>query len=533
MLGDRLGNWIVYKELGRGGMGRVYLGREELTGRQVALKILAAELAQDVGFLQRFQREIAALQKLDHPNIVHFYESGYENGFYYYAMEYVEGENLEDILAKRQRLPYDEVLDIARQVCAALKHAHDHGVIHRDLKPPNLLMTADGVVKLSDFGIAKVFAADNLTATGGVLGTAEFMSPEQATGKPVTKRSDLYSLGVVLYALLVGRPPFQGKTNLEVMHKHRYAQFDRPQSFVPELPYEVDELVCQLLAKDPAERPPDALVLGRQIDGLRRKLERKTHLTEVGPVQSETVIEPRPGDVPREAHVGPATLMSKLMRAELEREKYGGPWQRFFNRGWVLGPLFLLCVGIIVWTFWPLGPDALFERGAALMASKRLADQERAWSEYLLPLSERYPDNPYRDEVEKLRRQLEATRRADQGIPAGEGQRFFEEGERLLKEGRAAQARQVWTNLVTAFDGVAAEKTWVARARGKLAELADRPPDKERLGSVREALDHAERVAVRDRPQALRILDALEQLYQQEPALLDEVRRFRDKLKLK
>jgi serine/threonine-protein kinase len=210
MLGDRLGNWIVYKELGRGGMGRVFLGREELTGRQVALKVLAAELAQEVGFLQRFQREIEALQKLDHPNIVHFYKSGYENGFYYYAMEYVEGENLEEILAKRQRLPYDEVLAIAQQVCAALKHAHDHGIIHRDLKPPNLLMTADGVVKLTDFGIAKVFAADNLTSTGSVLGTAEFMSPEQATGKPVSKRSDLYSLGVVLYALLTGRPPFQG-----------------------------------------------------------------------------------------------------------------------------------------------------------------------------------------------------------------------------------------------------------------------------------------------------------------------------------
>jgi serine/threonine-protein kinase len=531
MLGDRLGNWIVYKELGRGGMGRVYLGREELTGKQVALKVLAAELAQEVGFLQRFQREIEALQKLDHPNIVHFYESGFENGFYYYAMEYVEGENLEEILARRQRLPYDEVLGIAQQVCAALKHAHDHGIIHRDLKPPNLLMTADGVIKLSDFGIAKVFAAGNLTSTGSVLGTAEFMSPEQATGKPVTKRSDLYSLGVVLYALLVGRPPFEGTTNLEIMHKHRYGQFDRPQSFVPELPYEVDELICQLLEKDPAQRPPDALVLGRQVDSLRRKLERKTHLTEVGAPKSETVVEARPGDMIEETRAGPATLMSQLMRAELERQKYGGPWQRFFNRGWVLGTLFLLCVGIIVWTFWPLGPDALYERGAALMASRRLADQERAWNDYLQPLLDRYPDNPYQDEVEKFRRQLEATRRADQGIPAGEGQRFFEEGEQLLKEGKAAQARQVWTNLVTAFDGVVAEKAWVARARGQLAELANRPPDKERLESVRAALDHAERVAGRDRARALQILNALVQLYQHEPALLDEVRRFRDKLK--
>jgi serine/threonine-protein kinase len=531
MLGDRLGNWIVYKELGRGGMGRVFLGREELTGRQVALKVLAAELAQDVGFLQRFQREIEALQKLDHPNIVHFYESGYENGFYYYAMEYIEGENLEEILAKRQRLPHDEVLGIAQQVCAALKHAHDHGIIHRDLKPPNLLMTPDGTVKLTDFGIAKIFAADNLTATGGVIGTAEFMSPEQATGKPVTKRSDLYSLGVVLYALLTGRPPFQGKTHIEVLHKHQYANFDRPQCFVPELPYEVDELVCQLLEKDPAKRPPDAMVLGRQIDSLRRKLERKTHRTEVGVPKGETLAENRPEDVLAAGQPGPATLMSKLMRAELERQKYGGPWRRFFNRGWVLGPLFLVCVGVIVWTFWPLSADALYERGAALMASKHLSDQERAWTEYLQPLLERYPDTPYRDDVEKFRRQLEATRRGEPAGPPAEAQRFFEEGERLLKEGRAAQARRVWSNLVTAFDGVPAEKAWVARARDKLVELAKRPPDRERLAAVRAALDHAERVAANDRPRALQILNALDQLYADEPALLEEIRQTRNRLK--
>jgi serine/threonine-protein kinase len=531
MLGDRLGNWIVYKELGRGGMGHVFLGREELTGKQVALKVLAADLAQDAGFLQRFQREIEALQKLDHPNIVRFYESGFENGFYYYAMEYVEGENLEEILARRQRLPYDEVLGIAQQVCAALKHAHDHGIIHRDLKPPNLLMTADGVVKLSDFGIAKVFAADNLTSTGSVLGTAEFMSPEQATGKPVTKRSDLYSLGAVLYALLVGRPPFQGKNNLEVLHKHRYAQFDRPQSFVPELPYEVDELVCQMLEKDPARRPPDALVLGRQIDAVRRKLERKAHRTEIGPALSETLVESRPEDVIGEGQVGPATLMSKLMRAELDRQKYGGPWQRFFNQGWVLGPLFLLCVGVLVWTFWPLGADALYERGARLMASKRLADQERAWSDYLQPLIDRYPDNPYQEELERFRRQLEASHRADEGAPPGEARRFYEEGERLLREGQPARARQVWGDLVTAFDGIDREKDWVSRARGKLVELAQRPPDRERLEAVRAALERAESLAPHDRPRALRILDALEHLYADEPALLDEVRRVRDKLK--
>src|SRR4029077_16322883 len=133
MIGERLGKWVIFKELGRGGMGRVYLAQEELTGRQAALKVLAAELAQDVGFLQRFQREIDVLGRLDHPGIVHFYESGCENGLYFYAMEYVEGERLDVVLEKQGRLAWRDVLDAALQVCPALKHAHDHGVIHRDL----------------------------------------------------------------------------------------------------------------------------------------------------------------------------------------------------------------------------------------------------------------------------------------------------------------------------------------------------------------------------------------------------------------
>jgi len=183
MIGDRLGKWVIFKELGRGGMGSVYLAQEELTGKQFALKVLASELARDVGFLQRFQREIDTLSKLDHPNIVRFYEAGFENGHYFYAMEYVEGINLEQILEKQYRLPWKDVLDVALQVAPALRHVHDHGIIHRDIKPSNLILNAKGQIKLTDFGIAKVFAATHLTATNGIVGTAEFLSPEQAAGR--------------------------------------------------------------------------------------------------------------------------------------------------------------------------------------------------------------------------------------------------------------------------------------------------------------------------------------------------------------
>src|SRR5262249_14809286 len=189
MIGDRLGKWVIYKELGRGGMGHVFLAQEEIGGRQAAVKVLAAELAQDAGFLHRFQREIETLSQLEHPGIVRLYESGMENGLYFYAMEYVEGQSLEEILQEQGRMGWKEVLDIALQMCRALKQVHAHGIIPRDIKPPNILRTAQGQVKLTDFGIAKVFASTPLTATGGIVGTAEFLPPEQAAGKPVSKRS--------------------------------------------------------------------------------------------------------------------------------------------------------------------------------------------------------------------------------------------------------------------------------------------------------------------------------------------------------
>src|SRR5262249_36701303 len=194
--------------------------------------VLAVELATEIGFLQRFQREIEILRKLEHPNIVRFYESGQQDVHYWFAMEYVDGPSYQTILGQRNRLPWADVLALALQVAPALKHAHDRGVIHRDPKPSNLLIPLPQpgkppLVKLTDFGIASLFASKHLTVTGGVVGTAEYLSPEQAAGKPVTRRSDLYSLGVVLYTLVTGRPPFEGDP-LDLLHKHRFAQFDRP-----------------------------------------------------------------------------------------------------------------------------------------------------------------------------------------------------------------------------------------------------------------------------------------------------------------
>lgn len=526
MIDDRLGKWRIFKELGRGGMGRVYLAQEEATGRQAALKVLAAELAQEVGFLQRFQREIETLSQLSHPNIVRFYESGFENGLYFYAMEYVEGQSLDEVLHEQKRLPWRDVLDISLQLCPALRHVHDHGVIHRDLKPSNIIRTPAGHVKLMDFGIAKIFASTQLTATGGVVGTAEFISPEQASGKPVTKRSDIYSFGVVLYTLLVGRPPFEGSTVLDLLHKHRYAQFDKPQKIVPDIPYEIDEAVCTLLEKDPAKRPPDCLVLYKQLEGLRRRLDRRFQPTQMQGASDATIAEQRT-DSPGAQEPGPATLMSKLMREEIARQKQGSPLSRLLNHPLVLVALLAGCVGLIVWAFWPLDQETLYREGAKLMESARLSDMKAAWRDYLEPLEKRFPDHPYKDDVERFRIKYEA---ALNPVPS-EAQRFYQLGERMRQDGNERGAREVWSNLVTAFEASDADRDWVARARKGLTELDKAPARGDRLKALQPTLDRARALKAEGKAdEAERIWSALETLYRHEANaddLLMEIRRQR------
>jgi tRNA A-37 threonylcarbamoyl transferase component Bud32 len=529
MIGDRLGKWVIFKELGRGGMGSVYLAQEELTGKQVALKVLAPALAQDIGFLQRFQREIETLSKLDHPNIVRFYEAGFENGHYFYAMEYVEGVNLEQILEKQNRFPWRDVLDIALQVTPALRHVHDHGIIHRDIKPSNLIRNAKGQIKLTDFGIAKVFAATHLTATDGIVGTAEFLSPEQAAGKVVGKRSDLYCLGCVLYVLLTGRTPFTGTSYVELLHKHRYGQFDRPHKYVPDLPPEFEELVCQLLEKDPDKRPRDALVFYKQLDSISRKLARKGYKTSADIQHLSTLAENRADSFRTEALPGPATLMSRLVRAELDAHQLGGVLSRFFNRPAILLLVLLACIGILTWKFWPLNQDELYQRGAKLMESDSLYDMKQAWTEYLEPLERDYPDHAYKEEVAAFRLKWEAAKAPH----PSEAQLFFQQGELLHKQGNPAAARQVWRSLIDVFADVDAEKEWVNRARRALSDLEKAALNTDRWKNVRTALERAKELQQQGKlDDAERIWRGIQELYRNDPAatnILLEIERARQK----
>jgi serine/threonine-protein kinase len=446
MIGQRLGNWVIDRQIGQGGMGKVYLAHEELSadfsGRRAAVKVLSAELACDPTFAHRFQREIDVLRQLNHAHIVRLYEAGSHNGLSFYVMEYVEGQDFNALLQESNRLPWKEVLDMALQVCPALKHAHDHGIIHRDLKPSNLLRTPEGLVKLTDFGVAHVFAGERYTRTGAVVGTAEYLSPEQAQGKQASKRSDLYSLGVVCYTLLTGRPPFQGPTIPDILHKHAYAQFDRPQKLVPDLPYEIDEVVCQLLEKDPARRPADARVLQRQLESIGRKLERKGGLTLAG-VKEDRTHSDNP-QLHAENREGPATFLSGLMREELHRQNRGGPLSQLLNRPWVLVLLLALCLGALAWRFWPVGAASLFQRGETLMKSDNPDDWDEAWSKYLQPLNEKYPDHPYQEQVQEYREQIDRLKNSKARAPRlREWQKWYDTRDDLPEPVREFIAREV------------------------------------------------------------------------------------------
>ena len=275
---ERLGPYRLEKTLGRGGMGAVFLGVHDSTGEKSAVKVLAPNLADDALFRERFKLEVQTLKQLLHPNIVKLHGFGEEDGHLYYVMEYVPGRNLQDELAGGRRFTWREVTRIGVQISQALKHAHDRGVVHRDLKPANLLLTEDDQIKLTDFGIAKLYGGTNVTADGSVMGTADYMSPEQARGKQVTSRCDLYSLGSVLYALLAGKPPFAGKSLTEVIHNLMQEKPIAVRRLAPDTPAELEAIVLQLLEKDPQKRIPTAIAVANRLKALEHALSIETQV---------------------------------------------------------------------------------------------------------------------------------------------------------------------------------------------------------------------------------------------------------------
>jgi predicted Ser/Thr protein kinase len=546
-----LGPYRIDRELGSGGMGTVYLAVHRDTGRPVALKVLPPSLAREPGFVARFQREIDVLKTLKSPHIVELYEQGVDNETYYFAMEYVAGENLTERLERQERIPWRDAIDIAAQVCKALKAAHNAGVIHRDLKPSNLLLAEGNLVKLSDFGVAQLFAGGRLTATGGMIGTAEYMSPEQASGRRATKQSDIYSLGAVLYAMLTGRPPFSGKSAVDIMQKHKFGLFDSPRRIVPEIPQWLDDLVCQCLEKDPDKRFPDAYVLSLRLSEIPHKVDLAAGAAgNSGELTNEAVADTQvPEANPQAAGAEPigATLVRDLMRAEIDAQARGTPLERWLDKTWVLWTLLAIVIGGGIWLYRSTIPDPakLFAEGEALMAGSRNSDWLHARDECFLPLLE-IDEVTWEPRVVPYLRLIEiaaaeeavarVTRRGRvTAEPTSEPLRVLDDVRRDVADGRIGSARQRLRALRAIVTAVPTESI-PQREREVLTAVVDSlleslPPERpiaeqplfaallEQARQLRQAGDDAE---------AERILNHLAELYSDSPLLLDAIAAERD-----
>ena len=265
------GRYSLRTRIGQGGMAEVYLADDLTLGRPVAVKVLRSQFALDPEFLTRFQQEGRAAARLSHPGIVSVHDVGSSGLAQYIVMDYVDGPDLKAVLKARGRLPAAEACDIVIQVLGALHHAHQRGLVHRDVKPHNILLDADHNARLTDFGIARAAGEQQMTSTGTVIGTAAYFSPEQATGQPATAASDVYSAGVVLYELLTGRPPFDGDNPVAIALQHVRMEPTPPSRLNPAIPPRLEAVVLRALAKDPAARFPTAAIMREQLASVRQQ----------------------------------------------------------------------------------------------------------------------------------------------------------------------------------------------------------------------------------------------------------------------
>jgi serine/threonine-protein kinase len=471
MVGEKLGSFRIEDTIGIGAMGVVYRAIHEPSGRTVAIKVVNKDIASRGKTYDRFQREAEILQQFRQPNIVRFLALGRYQGTWYMAMEFVRGKTLENWLGEHGPVPWREVVELGIQICDALQYAHDHGVVHRDLKPSNLMITEDGKVKLTDFGIAKDLDATALTATGRTLGTAAYMAPEQIRGTPeISHKTDLYALGIVFYQMLTGRLPFEGSSAVVLMHGHLNEPAPRPSSKVTEIPKELDTLVFQLMAKNPSDRPWDAAAVGLVLNKIRERASRGETVPMVWPTNSvddsgasRATNGAKKTKKKSRVRGGGTSSSAKAFAAEQE--------SRSRNRAMLETAALVLALaaigGFIGYIVWPPSAKYLYDQAERLMVSENRHDWSTAIDEYVEPLDRRFPENAYkkttrgwRDKVlladaEGRARTLESPVNTKLNLPKSEEEESFlaysTAAVAAWKRGDAIESQSVWQRMAKEF----------------------------------------------------------------------------------
>ncbi len=482
LVGKAIGPFVIDKEIGHGAMGTVYHGFERKTNKPVAVKIVSAGLDSNPAALARFERECDFLKKLRHPNIVRLYATGSYRHTPFYVMEFIKGETLQEILLRRGRFPWDDIIELGKQVCSALQHAHDRGIIHRDMKPSNIMLTPEGQVKLTDFGIAKGFEGTQLTSTNHSVGTASYMSPEQCRGeKTITHKSDLYSLGIVFYELLTGRRPFEAETPLDMFLAHTKGSFERPARRVLDIPIWLDTLVCQMMEKKPEHRPFDATMVAQSLERVEERVSAKRS------AGVELVVAPA-GRTPTGAR---SLAKSDKETARLLRTAAGkkSPSQKkrwFYERAWfqavAISVLLAVISGLVYWVTRPADPHQLFAQARGLMQTGDWDKQMRARNGPIKDFLRHYADRQdaeaaqmaaWADQTDLTLRERQLRTRMKMGFdPDDEVEKRAFAAVRREEAGDLAAARERWQVLLPLKDTDDADgRPWGLLAEKRLADL--------------------------------------------------------------
>ncbi|MGL6074946.1 MAG: serine/threonine-protein kinase [Fimbriiglobus sp.] len=527
MTGQRLGDWQIGFEHGQGPLATVYDATDVTQPDRVAVvKIFHHPELLRPEFLAKFPAEVLSLHRLNHINIAKYYEAGVHDGRAWLAMEKMEGVDLVTKLRSSSKpgepgLPWaEQAISVAVQVGRALRHGHHRSVLHRDVKPTNLFLQADGTVKLTDFGLAKYLPVPLMNLPAEPTGTLGFLAPEHFNGRPATRKSDLYSYGCLLYMLMTGRPPYMASTAAEFTKKHCYTLPDRPGLIVPDLPPDLDDLICALLNKDPNRRPPSAALVLEEFQQIRAKADRKGRKVlwpSDAPDTSADIVLPEIG--PDDTETDSETTESRPL----------------MSRPAVVIPLCLGFVAVVLaLIFWPnRSAQQLHDAATKLMQSSNPDDWDTAWNDHWTPLKEHYPDEFQADyeaakaKIKDYRELQQALKQLQQAPPASEAERTYRRGLKLAELGEWNAARKCWGLVMTIHTGTESEARWVNAAKQALEASAKVAPPNRPTNSNLDALLARLQTLRREgnNAAATELQSALEDCYRDEPAILELIRR--------